>query len=414
MMRKYYGFVLDSLGDHDRPQAKSLLKKYNANAILGLEKWFDLHYQGYKSVAVGSARFGLYALVSYLKEVSKKKVCNVILPGWSCVVVANSIRAAGCEVRFADVSLSSYGLTVDSIAPLVDQNTICIVVQHVFGVADFEEVIKIQNRFKGITVVEDCAHTLGGYYDNGLIIGSVGDYSIFSFEQSKVITAWTGGAIIARHEGAINFIKDLLLRLEAPSRIRDLKTFVALNVYFICYRKRLAFIGKYIARIISKILAIEPSMTSDERVGVFDYSNTKRLSEMQAYILNEQLKSIKERNARRLTIAKIYDREFGVNYERSASSVVLRYVLFVDGRNEIVARCKKLNINLGNWFSTPVHPVNPYLVDVGYRSGMCPNAEKLSNYVINLPCGAQIDDQDAVKISRQVNGVISEHNHLKL
>ena len=45
---------------------------------------------------------------------------------------------------------------------------------------------------KGVTLIEDCAHTINGYY-KGSKLGSIGDYSLFSIH--KVLTTENGGML---------------------------------------------------------------------------------------------------------------------------------------------------------------------------------------------------------------------------
>src|SRR5262249_39608331 len=84
---------------------------------------------------------------------------DVIVPGYTCIVVPNAVRFAGANPVFADIELETYGLSADSFMRAITPQTHAVVLQHLFGLAcrDYEKILEIAAG-KGIAVIEDCAH----------------------------------------------------------------------------------------------------------------------------------------------------------------------------------------------------------------------------------------------------------------
>ena len=63
---------------------------------------------------------------------------------------------------------------------------------------DLDDLQKIANRYK-IPLIEDAAHALGATF-KGRPIGSISDFTMFSFQAIKHITSGDGGAICIRNK----------------------------------------------------------------------------------------------------------------------------------------------------------------------------------------------------------------------
>ncbi|MCA0970941.1 DegT/DnrJ/EryC1/StrS family aminotransferase [Halobacillus litoralis] len=74
-----------------------------------------------------------------------------------------------------------------------------VIVVHLYGLsADMDEIMKVCSKYH-VTVIEDAAESLGGYY-KGQHTGSFGDYGIFSFNGNKIITTSGGGMLVSNNE----------------------------------------------------------------------------------------------------------------------------------------------------------------------------------------------------------------------
>ncbi len=147
---------------------------------------------------------------------------SVMLPAFNCNVVQDAVSAAGFRSQFYDFSpapgVFDWQRVIDEMHPDVG----VLVVTHYFGVpVDFRLVLD-HCYSKGIAVIEDCAHTLGGSIGNQQV-GTLGDAAIFSFNYDKPISlGWGGVAVINNAKG---FDDALFKDYELPSVHEEMALF---------------------------------------------------------------------------------------------------------------------------------------------------------------------------------------------
>ncbi|MHC4746907.1 MAG: DegT/DnrJ/EryC1/StrS family aminotransferase, partial [Planctomycetota bacterium] len=74
------------------------------------------------------------------------------------------------------------------------------------------------------------------------------------------------------------------------------------------------------------------------------------------------------------------------NFDSSTMEpVMVRYPLRITQKNRALAEAARAGVELGSWFECPLHPIETPLEVYDYKIGMCPEAEKASLQVINLP-----------------------------
>jgi dTDP-4-amino-4,6-dideoxygalactose transaminase len=77
-----------------------------------------------------------------------------------------------------------------------------VIVVHLYGLsADMDKIMELC-REHNVTVIEDAAESLGGYY-KGQHTGTFGDYGIFSFNGNKIITTSGGGMLVSNNEAKV-------------------------------------------------------------------------------------------------------------------------------------------------------------------------------------------------------------------
>src|SRR2546428_552227 len=79
-------------------------------------------------------------------------------------------------------------------------------IQNTLGYPCNIEEVKLICEQKKITLIEDLAHSIGTTYNNGVESGTMGDMTILSFSQDKIIDGISGGALITNHKIEKNFL----------------------------------------------------------------------------------------------------------------------------------------------------------------------------------------------------------------
>ena len=149
---------------------------------------------GTSSLAVGSGTDALH-LAYLLAGVLPGD--EVIVPVFTCTATNIPLLYIGATPVFADIDSSTMNISPESIRSKVSNKTRAIVVVHYGGLpCDMDEIRNIAMEF-GIPVIEDAAHAVGAEY-KGIPIGSVSEYTIFSFQAIKHITTADGGMLMIK------------------------------------------------------------------------------------------------------------------------------------------------------------------------------------------------------------------------
>jgi Predicted pyridoxal phosphate-dependent enzyme apparently involved in regulation of cell wall biogenesis len=146
------------------------------------------------SVATGSGTDALHLayILAGLQEGDE-----VIAPLFTCTATNIPFLYMGVKVRFADIQ--PYTLNIDPVhvEKLITEKTKAIVCVHYGGLpCDMDELLEISAKYN-IPIIEDAAHALGATY-KGRTIGSISDFTMFSFQAIKHITTGDGGMLIVK------------------------------------------------------------------------------------------------------------------------------------------------------------------------------------------------------------------------
>jgi dTDP-4-amino-4,6-dideoxygalactose transaminase len=325
-----------------------------------------------------SGRSAVYILAKYLSD--KDKRTNIVIPAFTCVVVPNSVKAAGHELRYCDIDLDTLSLNLDHLDSIVDENTKAIVVQHVLGFTD-NQIKIIRDRYKGIFIIEDCAHSLMvKYSQQSSFTGSLGDAAFFSFDHTKSVTCFGGGALLTNNEDVYKYADKKLQSLKNSGLINEVYIFIKYTLIFLLNTGEKKLIKKILFAAAVRILRLKPTMTSKELQGDYVFTEQNRLGVWRIKLLYFQL-------LRRNSVARIRCRNFKIlngifsNYDGEVLPA-LRYMVF---KRQVTGH--KLYNHMGNWFSSPIHPIKDRFHLFDYKMGSCPNAEWLSDNVLNIPTG---------------------------
>lgn len=156
------------------------------------EEKFGNHFNLPNALAMNS---GTSALHAALTLAGVQPGDEVISTPMTAEPTNTSILYCGATVIWADVDPLSGNIDPDSIRQSITAKTKAIVVVHYAGYpVRLAEIRIIANEFD-LPLIEDCAHALGAIYDNKPI-GTVGDFSVFSFQAIKHMTTVDGGMLV--------------------------------------------------------------------------------------------------------------------------------------------------------------------------------------------------------------------------
>ena len=132
---------------------------------------------------------------------------EVILPPQTFVATGHVILQCGAKPIFADINLDG-NISVDSIKEKITERTKAIIPVHWGGYPCDMDEINLIAKENNLIVIEDAAHALGAKYKNKFI-GTLSDFTSFSFQAIKHLTTGDGGLLTCKKETDSKLIKRL-------------------------------------------------------------------------------------------------------------------------------------------------------------------------------------------------------------
>ena len=375
------------------------------NSVNKFEEMVSEYHGGINTVAMDSARSAFYLL---LKAYEIGPGDEVILPSFSCLVIANPVIWVGAKPVYVDIDKETFNLSLDDLKKKLTNKTKIILVQHTFGLpVELEKVREIVGN--DVKIVEDIAHSLGGKY-KGQKIGTIGDASVATFGIEKVISCVRGGMALVKDDKIAEKIRN---ELESAPHFSLLRIKIALlnpilwwlitPVYYVGVGK--ATIGRAFSFVAHKLgimgIMIEKCEYDTQKPSWLPARMPSALTRLGM----SQFKKLDRFNNHRREIAKIYEEKFGAyKVDQNTKHNYLRYPLLVEPENrlKIYRNASKYHIVLGNWYKNILYAPDSSLAKLGYKKGDTPNAEWVSERIINLPTAINVNEGDAIRILKAI------------
>ena len=134
---------------------------------------------------------------------------EIISTPMTCTATNIPIFHTGAKIIFADIQRDTLNINPESIREKITPRTKAIMCVHWAGYpCDMDEIHQIAKEYN-LKIIEDAAHALGATY-KGKPIGSISDFTCFSFQAIKQITTIDGGVLSMKN--LFDYKKAKLLR----------------------------------------------------------------------------------------------------------------------------------------------------------------------------------------------------------
>ncbi|MFX0187749.1 MAG: DegT/DnrJ/EryC1/StrS family aminotransferase [Candidatus Hodarchaeota archaeon] len=166
------------------------------NVVKNFEKEFA-NYIGVKhAIGVNSGTAALHIAIAALGIGPGDEI---IVPPFTFIATASSILQNNAIPIFADIDNKTYTLDPDSISKRITNKTKAIIPVHLAGLtADMDPLLEIAKE-NNLYIIEDACQAHGAKY-KGKKVGSLGNFSAFSFYPSKNMTTGEGGMITTNND----------------------------------------------------------------------------------------------------------------------------------------------------------------------------------------------------------------------
>lgn len=334
---------------------------------------------GAKYAVVVSSGTGALHLAAMAAGIEKGD--EVIVTPMTFAASANCILYCGGTPVFADIKADTYNIDPESIrAHITDKTKAVIVVDYTGQAAELDEIRAICKEH-GLVLIEDAAHAIGTEY-KGRKVGSIADLTTFSFHPVKTVTAGEGGAVTTNDEQT--------------------------------YRRLLRLRSHGITRNQDEMVNPSDALWYNEQVELgYNY----RMTDFQAALLISQLNRLELFVSRRKEIVKRYDEVFSkmpeliVQKEIEDSDTARHlYVIQLNPEHLKCSRREFFDALYAENVCPQVHylPVymHSYYQKLGYKTGLCPIAEKLYENIMSIPLYYGLTDEDVETVIEAVKKVV--------
>jgi len=305
------------------------------------------------AVAVNS---GTAALQASLYAIDIKPGDEVLVPSFTFVATANSVKSVGAKPVFVDILKDNYTMDPNDLKKKITRRTKAIIPVHLYGhMAYMDEILELAKK-KHIKIIEDASQSLGSKL-KGKHSGTFSHLGCFSLYAGKVITSGEGGAIVTNNKKLFEKLKQI--RNHGFSK-NNITTTFGLNL-------RISEISAAIAKIQMKKL---PRLLNQRK------NNSKALTEL---LENHDV------------ILPVQRKNETVNW--------YLYTIAMKNRDKVMKRLNSSGIGARVYYSPPIH-TTPY-----YKTRLrLPNTEWAASHVMSLPVHPQVRKQDLVRMKKILLG----------
>ena len=306
---------------------------------------------------------------------------EVIVPPITFAASANAILYCGAVPVFADIDPETYEIDPQSVAARITEKTKAVIAVDFTGAPCDYDALRMICQKHHLLLIEDAAHSIGTRY-RGTPVGSIADLTTFSFHPVKTVTAGEGGAVLSK-------VPELARRVQMFARhgiTRD-----------------------------AALLREQGNSNWYYEQQMLGYNF--RMTDIQCALALSQLDKLDRFAGRRGELVRRYDEELGKIPEvwiqeecAGADTVRHLYILRLDftrlscGRREFYDAMQAENIGV-NVHYIPVYWF-PYYQSLGYRRGLCPNAEAYYESSLTLPLFYSMTDQDQTDVIQAVKKLV--------
>lgn len=166
---------------------------------------------------------GSVSLEITLQAMGVEPGAEVIVPAYTFEATASAALFSGCAPVFVDVDPETYTISPEAIEAAITDRTQAIIPVHLAcRIADMDAVMAIARK-RGLRVLEDCAHAHGAKW-NGKGVGSLSDAGSFSMQSSKLMTSGEGGMIVTNDDKVMDGVFALTnCGRQRPERVSEVQ-----------------------------------------------------------------------------------------------------------------------------------------------------------------------------------------------
>lgn len=371
------------------------LFKLNNGAVDRFEKAFANKFKAIDAVAFPYGRSAQWA---FLKAIGIESA-EIIMPAYTCSVVAHAVTLSGNKPRFVDINLDDYNMNLEEAEKAMNENTRAIIATHTFGYPQdldrLEAIIKAGEEKYGhkIWLMQDCCHAFGAEW-NGRMIGSSGDVAVYALNISKMITSIFGGMLTFRDKALADKVRVWRdAHYGKPGWVKSMGRRLYLLAVYVGFNEKIYGLTWWLQEKTPLLNRLTRSYHLDNKVH-FPPDYLDRMLEVEAAVGLVQLDRYEAIIARRRSNATHYtqslERHVGwVFPPLIRGATYSHYVLRVPDRKAILDEWAAKGVHLGELIQYSIPALPEYRKTT---SSIFPYAEQACVSTINFPVTSSLKD----------------------
>ena len=279
---------------------------------------------------------------------------EVIIPSFTFIATAHSLRWQRVDPVFCDVRLEDHLIDIDQIEALITPRTTAIMAVPIWGQpCDYTGLQSIADKH-GLKLIFDSAHAFG-CKSGDRHLGGLGDAEVFSFHATKVFSTGEGGAITTNSD-------------KLADKLRLMRNF--------------GFLKK------DKVIKIGTNAKLSEFAAAYGLAH---LDDLDSIIYHNKL------------IHQTYLKEFSkfdeisfldYNFDGISNYQYVVAKVSANIRDSLVNYFHEEGILLRRYFYPGCHRMEPYKSSEKYDLINLPNTEQISSEILIFPTGKQVNTVD--------------------
>ena len=348
-------------------------------------------YCGAKYATVFSSGTAALHAAYFVTDINKDD--EIITSPITFLSTANAALFLGAYPVFVDIEINTGSINPDLVERAITKKTKAVVpVDYAGHPADLEKIAEIAKKYN-LLLIEDACHALGAEY-KGKKIGNYkySDMTVFSFHPVKPITTGEGGAVLTNNKEYY----EKLIMFRQHGVTKNPKKFLNKSLSFPPHTSHLTPRANH--------------WYYEMQFLGYNY----RLTDIQCALGISQLKKLDKFIERRRQIVEIYKEAFKNNdffdlpvekdYAKSSWHLypIRLKNKYCNEKRGIFTKLREKGLGVQVHY-IPVY-WQPYYQKLGYRKGICPNAEDFYRREISIPLYPSMSDEDVEYV---VNTILS-------
>jgi perosamine synthetase len=374
-------------GDLCRCLPRSLRKGYSERIVSEIREVFRVKHV----FPVSSGKAALTILLKALHSLTHRK--EVLIPAYTCFSVPSAICKAGLRIRLCDVDPRTLDFEYEALGECVNEDTLCVVSTHLFGLPADVGRVKEMCRDKGVFLVEDAAQAMG-IERNGEMLGTLGDAGFYSLGRGKNLNCAGGGILVTNSDRIAAAIEPFFREIEEEGTSGEVNTFLQAFAMTFLTHPSLYWI---------------PEGLSFLRLGETIFHEdfpVKRLSRVSEGLLSGWKDRLSSWNKARARNASFYLKDFQKETKSNESMPYLRLPILLESKNkrdEVREQSQRRGLGIARMYPAPVSEI-PEIRD-RFQGLSYPGASEVAERLLTLPTHPYLNENDLREIVGQIRAV---------